>query len=256
MNYRPEWRPAAFSLVNTWHGGLIIPVNDRWGDVLGVGGELVANGAYDPDMVEATNDVLRRRRERYGDGVVALDVGANIGIYTVEWARTMASWGAVLAFEPQRWLFNALCGNLAIHSLFNADARHAAVGREVGTAMVPRVDYTRSSTYGGLSLSDPGKDIGQPLDGGVAVPMTTVDSFGLHRVDLIKIDVEGMECAVLDGAVATIMRCKPIILAEWTIVGKDALANALTPAGYHLLEMGVMLLAIHTSEVDEWHSKG
>ena len=81
--------------------------------------------------------MLDLRRAHYGDGVVAVDCGANIGVHTVEWAKRMTGWGVVLAFEAQERIYYALAGNIAINNCFNARAIHAAVTSRPGTMKMP-----------------------------------------------------------------------------------------------------------------------
>ncbi len=130
-------RPVSFVLLSTGHGTLIVNQNDYHrmdgGYEYGVGLELTRNSYFEPEEIALALRILRLRREHFGDGVVALDCGANIGIHSVEWAREMHNWGTVLAFEAQEPIFHALCGNLAINNCFNASAKHVALGAEAST---------------------------------------------------------------------------------------------------------------------------
>ena len=85
--------------------------------------------------------VLDLRRKHYGDGVVAVDCGANLGVHTVEWAKHMTGWGVVLAIEAQERIYYALAGNIAINNCFNARAIHAAVSNRPGTMKMPKPNY-------------------------------------------------------------------------------------------------------------------
>src|SRR5579863_3487900 len=96
--------------------------------------------------------VLRCRRQHFGDGVVMLDCGANIGVLTVEAAAEMTGWGSVLAIEAQERLFYALAGNIALNNCFNARALHAAVAAVDGTMRVPVPDYLSAGSFGSLEM--------------------------------------------------------------------------------------------------------
>ena len=85
--------------------------------------------------------------------------------------------------------------------------------------------------------------------------MINLDSIGLKRCDLIKIDVEGMELSVLEGASDLIKRCHPIIHAEMVKSDKEALRSKLTSSGYQVFEIGMNFLAIHESDVTLSHVK-
>lgn len=221
---------------------------DQSGAAYGVGHQLLTQGCFDPDEVAVGLDILTDRRETYGDGVVALDIGANIGVFTLEWARAMTGWGEVIAFEPQDRLFYALAGNVALHNAYNVRPVHAAVGAEPGSMAIPRPNYLRSASFGSLELKfrESNEYIGQPIsydeDDLVSVMVVTVDGFALPRLDLLKIDVEGMEIDVLAGAKDTIVRCRPHLLIEYIKVGLPALADVLKPLDYAIQVVGLNIL--------------
>ena len=84
--------------------------------------------------------------------------------------------------------------------------------------------------------------------------MLSIDSLALARLDLMKIDVEGMEIEVLQGAARIIERCLPIILVEHLKVGREALVTALKPYGYLLYYRGLNALAIHPTDPSLEHA--
>ena len=76
--------------------------------------------------------------------------------------------------------------------------------------------------------------------------MVSIDSLNLKRVDLIKIDVEGMEMEVLQGAAETISRCKPVLLIETIKTNFSDLQTNLENSGYtHMFGFGINVVAIH-----------
>lgn len=96
------------------------------------------------------------------------------------------------------------------------------------------------------------EDIGQKIDysdaATVAVPCVSVDSLVLARLDLLKVDVEGMEGEVLEGALPTIRRCHPAIVVE-VLKGESGNTQPwLEAAGYTAFGMGGNLLAVHASD--------
>jgi FkbM family methyltransferase len=68
------------------------------------------------------NEYTGRRREFYGNGVVAIDCGANCGVHIIEWSRHMFGWGRVIAIEAQEKIYYALCGNIVINNCLNTKA--------------------------------------------------------------------------------------------------------------------------------------
>jgi FkbM family methyltransferase len=178
------------------------------------------------DMTYRTNDLyIGRSFELYGEfsegevelfrrvvhaGQIVLDVGANIGAHTVPLAKLVGRTGRVLAFEPQRTVFYTLCGNVAQNNLeLVVHCYHAAVGEQPGTIAVPELDPDAEQNFGGLSLAG----VTEPA-GLSSVPVIRIDDLRLSKCDFIKIDVEGMERAVLVGASETIRRCRPLLYIE------------------------------------------
>jgi FkbM family methyltransferase len=139
-------------------------------------------------------------------GDVVLDVGANIGTVTLPLARRLGPSGLVIAFEPQRIIFQHLCANIALNGLTHVDARRAAVGAAAGSISVPSVSAATSTNFGAVTLL--GNTEGEP------VPLIAIDDLNLERCALIKIDVEGMEGDVLRGAERTIARARPAVYFE------------------------------------------
>jgi FkbM family methyltransferase len=139
-------------------------------------------------------------------GMTVVEVGANIGLLTVPFARLVAPGGKVIAFEPQRIVYQMLCGNLALNAIINVFAHNSAIGREPGSITVPPVDYAKVGNFGGVSLR--GRKEGE------TVPLLTIDSLSLDRCDFMKIDVEGMELDVLQGAAHTLEQFRPRLYVE------------------------------------------
>jgi len=65
----------------------------------GVGFQILETAAFDPTEVKIALELLAVRRKHHGDGVIAIDCGANIGVHTIEWASSMTGWGSVIAIE-------------------------------------------------------------------------------------------------------------------------------------------------------------
>ncbi len=251
-------RKIAFVTVATDHGTLIVNRFDQHivdqATAYGLGYQLFEASCYDPGEVDLTLKLLDLRRQHYGDGAIAVDCGANIGVFTVEWAKHMSGWGTVLAFEAQERLYYALAGNIAINNCFNARAVQAAVASQLGTMKMPTPDYFAPASFGSLELKQrPGTEfIGQVIDYSedkmVAVPTTALDSYNFPRVDLIKIDVEGMELDVLAGAGNCVASSRPILFIEAFKVDGDALRAWLERADYAVFEVGMNLLALHRAD--------
>lgn len=167
-------------------------------------------------------------RHLCGPGHVAVEVGANMGCYTVGLARHVGPTGRVIAIEPQPPIFHCLCANMALNGLFNARCYPIGLGAQAGYMMVPPTDYRTTENFGGTSLL--------PSGPGTRVRVERLDDiFDLPALRLLKIDVEGMEQQVLEGAEATIARLRPVIYVENDRQEKSqALIEYLLSLGYRL----------------------
>jgi FkbM family methyltransferase len=249
-------RPVPFILVASNHGTMILNRNDYCldgkGDGWGVGYQILNTGSHDHQEVDFILALLERRRKYFGAGVVALDCGANIGVHTVEWARAMYGWGEVLAFEAQEKIFYALAGNVAINNCLNVSARYCAVGENCGQIEIPEPDYLVPASFGSLELKKTARTefIGQQIDYQKTrcVPQISIDSLRLKRLDLIKIDVEGMEADVLKGATESIAAHSPIMMIEILKTDKTIIERLLLTVGYRCYVLGYMLLAVHADD--------
>jgi FkbM family methyltransferase len=202
-------RRLGFVLAATEHGTLIVNRFDRHTNAsgtFGVGYKLLDEALYEPFEIATAQRLLVARRSYFRDGVVVVDCGANIGVNTIEWAHTMTGWGAVIAIQAQERLFYALAGDIALNNCFNARAIFAAADQVDGARRIPTSDCLSPGSFGSPELrqADSNEFIGQKInydaDKLTGVRALAIDSLALPRLDLIKIDVEGMELQVLEGA--------------------------------------------------------
>jgi len=183
---------------------------------------------------------------------VVLDIGANIGIVSLSIANSVQG-AKIFAFEPQRIIFQMLAGNMALNSIENVFCFNLAVGDTNGHIPIPKVDYGSMASFGSLEFgrttqSDAGQNarlVGPDVE---LVQVVTIDNLGFQRVDFMKIDVEGMEVAVLDGARETITANKPILCVEALKCDKNRLSNLLTSFGYNLHTQGQNLFCLHREQ--------
>lgn len=135
----------------------------------------------------------------------AIDVGAHNGVFS--WAMSRrAAWCA--AFEP-----NPLHAERIRRALPQIQLHACALGDQAGeaTLSVPIIDGHPNGGYGSLAATSA---LGGHPHQTIEVPVKTLDSFCFKDVGLIKIDVEGFEEQVLDGATATILQDRPFLLIE------------------------------------------
>ena len=119
---------------------------------------------------------------------------------------------------------------------------------------IPNLDYLQPASFGSLELRQRANTefIGQPIDYShektSEVRTLTIDSFGLGRIDLIKVDVQGMELDVLEGAAQSITRYHPALLVGSIKCDKGRLQNWLQRYDYQRFDVGMNTLAIHKDD--------
>ena len=183
-------------LVKARNGHCLFNINDKY-----IGHSFAKYGEFSHLEVELFKQLCAK-----GDTII--EVGANIGAHTQFFANRVGQSGRVLAFEPQRIVFQTLCANIAINSLTNVYTYQMALSNEEGEVLIPPIDYTKVGNFGGISLENAKK--------GEKVIQKKLDSFieDIDNLKLIKIDVEGMEEKVLRGAKEIIEKFKPFLYVE------------------------------------------
>ena len=202
-------------LVGTRYGQMIYNKNDAY-----VGASLAAYGEWSEAECELFRQLVHV-------GHVVVEAGANIGAHTVQFAQLVGEHGLVYAYEPQRIIFQTLCGNLALNQCVNVVARQQGLGRKGCTMVLPLADPRIGNNFSGLSLLKDGR--------GERVDVVTIDSLALARCDLIKADVEGMEEEVITGAANTISKYRPMIyLEDDRLTQSGTLIRLLQSLGYRM----------------------
>jgi FkbM family methyltransferase len=167
------------------------------------------------------------------DNPVVVDVGANIGFVCIPVANAIRDKnGIVHAFEVQRMLYYALCGTVALNDFENIRVYHLGLGNASGVLKIPSVDYGHPQDFGMVSLVDQ-----EIIASHESVQVSTLDEMGLPGLDLLKIDVEGMEIDVLMGAKKSIERFRPWCWIEYWMVDKDLLKKQFENLDYELYVM-------------------
>jgi FkbM family methyltransferase len=163
------------------------------------------DGRYEPNEMYALSRLLR-------PGMCVFDVGANAGVFTLL-AAALVGEGVVYAFEPSPRDRTRLVANVRLNALSNVRVRGEGLGSAVGkaTLAVASAEHPGHNTLGGFVYSD---DAAYSVDVDVVTLDSVVAVEGLLRLDVLKIDVEGAESAVLRGATAALRRFRPIILVE------------------------------------------
>lgn len=211
---------------------------------------LYFRGCFEP---ETTRFVLRQLR----GGDVVIDVGANVGYYTMMAARAVGPQGRVHAFEPNPDVAALLERSVAVAGVQSAvTVVMAAVGASPGTArlLLPRdtSNTGQASTIAGWIEQS----------GSLEVPAVSLDEYcceqGIHCIRLLKVDVEGAEIEVFKGASEVLRRVRPDAIICEFVTGRrvDAQLDVLSllrDHGYCTFRMSLHGdLVPHPDSLPEW----
>lgn len=194
-------------------------------------GQRIALEKYEP---YETQLILRQTKK----GDVVVDVGANIGYYTVLLADKVGKTGKVYAFEPDIISFEILKKNIEANNLKNVVAINVGVGSKNETKMLYKseenlgdhklfndqflmsnVQKTQNPPVGKptSSLNPPKADAFRRAGEREAIKIIKLDDYLADiKVNLIKIDTQGWEPEVVEGAKEIIKKNKPIIFMEYS----------------------------------------
>lgn len=192
-----------------WRFDVILPC----GATIEMGGhELI--GRYLLTYREFETAELIACREFIRPGSCAIDVGANVGIFTMTMAASVGAHGNVLAIEPLPANGDRLRRHAAANDFKQVSIYPVAAGASSGEVILDAgADPAFVSTR-------PVRGLPERSAGEVRVPMVALDDVWVEAnspsVSFIKIDVEGGECAVLDGAKRLLDTCRPTMLLEIT----------------------------------------
>lgn len=209
-------------------------------------------GSFEPETVRCYRRLVR-------PGALVLDIGANIGAHTLHLAEAVGAEGRVLAFEPTDYAFAKLSQNCALNPHLQSRIRlfQAMLVSRDGPAETPRL-YSSWPLQrdGDLHAQHQGR-LMSTSSARAATLDTALREAGIGRVDFVKLDIDGFECGMLEGAKSTLTRDHPVILMELApyaleeqgdslerLVGKlDALGYGLTDlSGRRSLPMNAALL--------------
>ena len=139
-----------------------------------------------------------------------------------------------------------LCGTMALNGLDNVRCYRAAVSDRAGETLTYDLpDYRQANNLGGLELVPPALSDNNSMvkAGREAAPTITTDSFAM-TVDLIKLDIEGMELRALEGGRQTIAHHQPLMYLAVHKSDGSAIAEFLTSHGYRGFVCAGELLAV------------
>jgi FkbM family methyltransferase len=192
---RARLKRLYLAVLNAQSGGKGLPASLPGGEIVRVLPEHRHIG-WNPDEYRAFREAVR-------PGMTALDVGANLGAYSLLLGQWVGPSGSVYAFEPAPETFDGLVRHIELNALQSVvHPIKSALGRRPATAAL-----LAAGTHGESRLAAATEDTTHAVD----VMVTSIDQFcDRHSLSpgFIKIDVEGAELDVLRGARETIRRCR------------------------------------------------
>lgn len=261
------WRAFSSKTSNSpfiikWHNGIKILAHPKAETCLA----LFVTGYYEPNEFSFLNRILK-------PGMVFIDIGANLGLYSLFASTLVGEEGTVLAIEPSEREFQRLKTNAELNHRRNICLMQIGLSNESSERNLRIADEVHSghNTFGDFAYT------GVQQEGQQRARVQRLDDVvqkeGFKRVDVIKMDAEGHELFVLQGAVETIKRFKPTLFVELvdrslSLQGctSDQVWDCLTNMGYRILQFDVStglpvvadkksyyqenIVAIHTSRLE------
>ena len=157
-----------------------------------------------------------------------IDVGANIGTHSVYFSKK-CNQGNVIAIEPQIYIFEMLAANLLLNGCYNTVPVHAGASSKAGVVRMVNIN-----PFNGQQINYGEFKINYDTNEGIETNIITLDKYvSLSKFNLIKLDVEGLEVDVLNGAKKLLKKHKPFLYIEFNNKkGNDKLLNQIYEFDY------------------------
>jgi FkbM family methyltransferase len=148
------------------------------------------------------------------EGDIFIDIGTNIGLFSLIASKIVGIEGKVLSFEPTPMTFSRLNENVKLNNLKNIDIRNIGLSDKKGELTF----YVSNNGYDAWNSFAPSQD--NKLEISIQVPVSTLDielkDIDQSKIKLVKIDVEGWEKFVLYGGKDFLVKYNPIVMVEFT----------------------------------------
>jgi FkbM family methyltransferase len=203
----------------------------------GVAPYLLIWGVYEKHETKLFKTIIEK-------GMVVVDVGANIGYYSLLAARCVGDGGKVFAFEPDPYNYGLLCKNIEVNAYRNIIPLKKGVFSKTGKMMM----FLDKRNLGGHSLSEANVN----KNASIMIEVTSLDDHFKdkdYKIDVVKVDVQGSELEVLEGMKNVIDQNEDLkIITEFWPMGirnsgssaRDFL-NRLVESGFDLYQIGEFL---------------
>ncbi len=148
------------------------------------------------------------------EGDVFVDIGTNIGLFSLIASKIVGDEGKVLCFEPAPLTFSRLKENISLNDFKNVDIRNIGLSDSKGELTF----YVSNNGHDAWNSFAPSQD--NKLESSIQVPVSTLDmelkDIDSTKIKLVKIDVEGWEKFVLYGGKDFLVNYSPIVMVEFT----------------------------------------
>lgn len=231
------------NVIHGQHADYLLSVNDTI-----ISPTIYNSGVWEPHLLTLSQLLLEQVENAW-----VIDIGANLGAFTVPIAKLIAPLGGVVtSFEPQRIVYYQLCGNIFLNRLDNCYAYQYALGDADTTIEIPEIDFNQASNVGAYSLNQEYMKIEsiQLAEKKHTVQQIRLDNIPYPRenikVALIKIDTEGLELKVLQNGLNFLKQhdFPPILFEAWSTdyyqAEKKELFDFLEHLDYKILKIGDM----------------
>jgi len=152
-------------------------------------------GVSEPELFRVYDEFLRPK-------MTIVDAGANVGLHSLFFSRRVGEEGKIYAFEPAKMIFGRMMEHIRDNHVTNIEGLCLALGAKQGSAEIVDNKEDTSRTFLRPSLSNSGATLTAVVE--------TLDAFakarGLEKIDFLKIDVEGFESEILEGALSLLTR--------------------------------------------------
>ena len=200
-------------------------------------------GTYEPDITQAVTDQCKT-------GWVVCDIGAHHGYFSLLMSKIIGAGGYCFTFEPLSENYDCIVKTIQANSLTNITVEQLAVSNQSNIKEFHTIPQqsAKSRFVNNIPLGEANR-----FEKTTIVKTTRLDDYfkncGIPRIDIIKIDVEGAESQVIEGAQSILNNYKPILIMEIHACGKDDLARH--PIVIDLEEIGYQIDVLN---IDHWRS--
>jgi FkbM family methyltransferase len=192
-----------------------------------IGNKLINNGAWEMHIINLLKAICN-------ENMTVIDIGANIGTYTILMSKLVGEKGNVYAFEPFKNHIEILFYNLMMNDCFNTKIYSYGCGEKNENMFIDKkfLNTKRCENFGAIELKKDYSDKDEEIE------IKSIDSFEFPKIDIIKIDVHGMENVVINGMKNTILKYTPVIIIEIHDPELENMKNIFDSINYSLQRIG------------------